>query len=256
MAEDTGAPPPAERSQAADFGRGVLRWLGWLARLAVGLVWTAVYLALRLLEGSKRVLACIGFLTAACLTIVWVLLALRDLPLWAILGVIIGVIWAVSSEQAWQELRARMEFIAESHPDTRLLHADGELRRLMRGGQVSWHGFARLALAVLLAVLVVTGWQEMTLNLRAMAVSFLAAVSGIIFFATGWAFWQIEQRLRVRFYVKGWRLADPAALELSALARWPKLEGVLGWRPAIASRLARLSPAVRAWLQPWGVCAE
>jgi len=250
MAEDTAA------RQTPGFWRRAGQWLGWLARMLLGLAWTAAYVLLRLLEGSKRVTACQAFLTTTCLVIVWVLLALRDLPLWAILGLLIGVIWASSSEGAWEELQARMEFIAEAHPDTRLLHADGELRRLVSLGPLTWRFVARAVLGVLLAVILYTGWHEMSLNLRAMVVSFVAAFAGIIFIAIGWAFWKIEQRLQVQFYIKGWRLAEPEYLETMALARWPRLAGVLGWRPAITGRLGGLATAIQPWLQPWGVCAE
>lgn len=255
MAEDTGS-APAGRPPAADLLRQAGRWLGWFVRLLLGLAWTTAYLLLRFVEASKRVLACQVFLAAVCVTIIWVLLSLRDLPLWAVLGLLIGVIWAVSSEAAWQELRARMEFIAEAHPDTRLLHADGELRRLCRPSPDSWRWYARLTLLALVMILAVTGWHEMSLNLRAMLVSFLAAISAVIFVAIGWAFWQLERLLQVQFYLKGWRFADPAHLELLLLTRWPRLERILGWRAAITSRLAGLKPGMRWWLQPWGTCAE
>ena len=244
------------KAQAAAFGRKVLAGLAWLGRLLLGLCWTAVYLLLRLVETSKRVWPTLSFLAAACFVVTCVLVVVRDVWLWSLLGLIIGTLWSVSSEASWEELKERLEFVVDSHPESRLLHADGELRRLLQVGRTTWHVWARLALVALFSALLITGWQEMTPQLHAMAVAFLAAASGAIFVAVTIAVTRLERHQDVRFFVTGWRLTDPEWLEISMLGKWPKLSSILAWRAVITSRLAPLRKAALPWLQPWGACAE
>ncbi len=236
----------------ARAGRAAWPWLRWLLQLAAGLVWSVGYYALRWLEYSKRAWSLSGLIALVCALAAWRLGHRPDMALPLSVGLILIVVSMVAAHSGWAEYGRKLLFCAESQPASRDLLIDGDW---YRSGRWSWPASLAPTLAVLLAA--VLAWRAWPL-LGAAAQTLAAGLAcWLVAVMTGYlsvVLVVVERRVRVRYYVRGWRLADPAEVETWVLARVPLMAPVIAWRGRLAGTARSLRDGLGWLLRPRGSC--
>lgn len=248
--------------QVAWVGRALRRGLGyagaalaWLARLIFALGWFAVFALLSVLEVSKRAVAVAALVVLACCYPVWLAWWVEGWRITILVVLALGAWLLVSAGPWWVDYRRKLAFLAEAQPRERLLLVDGDLYGRLRGaGRGGWAG----PLAGLLALFVaLSAWRTAGMAFQVVVAGAVAAVAGEAFAVFYAVVRDMERRHGVHYFVRGWRIVSPAALEerLAQRGRWPAqaAERRRRWGGWLARRLGGVSAALA---QPYGACAE
>lgn len=227
-------------------GGWAVRLLGRLSLIAFGAIAIAVFSVLCVCEVSKRLWIAAAVVAIGCV-VAAVRVGLEPGMAWPIVAAaLLGLALLIGSWTGWVEYRRKLSFLAEAHPSARAVYVEADFRERFSGGR--WG--LPVAATVLAFALVAALWQAASWQVQTLLIGGVCAIGSVAFGALAGIVLDEERRRGVRYFVRGCRLADPAALEAKAAERWPALAGVLGWR-------ARLGQ----WLEPllgglWRACAE
>lgn len=238
-----------------EFSRRVWIWvrpkLRWLAEFIGGLIWLAVFCVLRVCEVSKRLVAVAGLIALGCFGAVWQIGRYEG---W--LGVMLvclgfALVLTVAAQPWWVDYRQKLGFLVDSHPRAAALLVDGDLYQRPRAalgsvGRWALAGVAAFGLAVLF-------WQKTGWEARTLLAGTVCAVTSISFGMLAGMAGGLESRRGVLFFLRGWRLADPDALEQQLCERWPETERIVIYRRRWTEAVAPLLRApYEALARPYG----
>lgn len=244
----------ARTGRLGDAARGGWRRIKpallWLGAFGLGMVWLGLYLLLRFLDTSKRAVAWALLVVVGCAAVIWALAPLLDFWILGVTGILVGVLVVYGSHTLWGDYHARLLFLAESQPWTRLILIDGDLRQRWRSKQFRPRWLALLVAGFVLAWLIVNGWALAPLDLRASLVMVAGTVTATLFVAYAMVVAAAEREAKVRYYIQGLHLTDPVVTEQRLADHWPRLRRPLAWRAAVTGRLTRLWGPLRPVLRP------
>lgn len=239
----------------AAVGRFLRPAVVWLAAFVAGLLWSAVYVLLRGLEDSKRVSFVCAAGAAVAAGVMAGVSAVQDAWLMGLFGLVIGCCLVYGTEAHWVNFRRRLVFLAEAHPRSRSLLIDGPWYRRLGSGRTD-RRVAWLVSMVAAVGLTAWAWGSLTADTRGALAAFLSALAMVWLLAMAMVVVAVERRHEVAYFLRGWRIAEPGALEERLAARWPKLAPALAWRARWGGWLGWLAGGLKPLRRAYGECQE